>query len=66
MSSARARIAQASAMENAALARFDGTLLAALKELQQALVDYDAALRQQHAWRQAAQYSAERLRLAAL
>lgn len=66
LSSARARIAQASAMENAALARFDGTLLAALKELQQALVDYDAALRQQQAWRQAAQYSAERLRLAAL
>jgi NodT family efflux transporter outer membrane factor (OMF) lipoprotein len=44
-SAARARIREAKAGEAAALASFDSTVLGALKEIEQALSIYDAALR---------------------
>jgi NodT family efflux transporter outer membrane factor (OMF) lipoprotein len=66
ISAARARIAQASARESAALARFDQRILLALKEQQQALGDYQGALQRQQALHQAARHYAEARRLAAL
>ncbi|MBO9707290.1 MAG: TolC family protein [Caulobacter sp.] len=56
---ARARVAQARAGEAAALARFDATVLTALKEVNQAIADYDAALDRRSQLRQAAESSAQ-------
>ncbi|WP_454878169.1 TolC family protein [Serratia inhibens] len=63
---ARARIAQAGAKESAALAHFDGTILAALKELQVSLTGYDSALQQQKLLQQAAENSRQALKLSTL
>ena len=46
---ARSRIRQAKAQSAAALANFDGTVLTALKETEQALVDYNTTLEQRSA-----------------
>lgn len=64
ISQARSRVAQAGAEENAALAKFDGTLLEALKEVQQDLNTYDAVLQQQHAVNQANENSQRALKIA--
>ncbi len=64
ISQARARIAQAGARESAALANFDGTLLGALKEVQQNLSNYDAIQQQQQALTQADKKSQQALQLA--
>mgnify|MGYP002040484611 FL=1 len=66
LNAARARIAQASAGESAALADFDRSILAALKEQQQALSDYQAALQRQQALHLAAERDHQALRLAGL
>ncbi|MEX5612995.1 TolC family protein, partial [Pseudomonas protegens] len=56
----------ASAGESAALADFDRSILAALKEQQQALSDYPAALQRQQALHLAAERDHQALRLAGL
>ncbi|MRW90305.1 efflux transporter outer membrane subunit [Duganella sp. FT80W] len=65
-SAARARITAAQAGEAAALARFDATILAALKEVKQALASYQATLQQRQDLQAAARQSSEALRLAQL
>lgn len=60
----RSRIAQAGERENAALARFDASILGALKGTRQAFVFYDATRRQRDALSRAAARSGEALRLA--
>jgi NodT family efflux transporter outer membrane factor (OMF) lipoprotein len=64
VSAAHAQIAGAQAQEAAALARFDATILIALKEVKQALATYEAALRQRNALKSAARQSSEAVRLA--
>lgn len=64
ISQARARVAQAGAKESAALANFDAVILGALKEVQQNLTNYDAALQQQHALNLASENSQQALKLA--
>ncbi|MAC32640.1 MAG: transporter [Haliea sp.] len=54
---ARARIQQAEAETAAALANFDGTVLTALKETEQALAQYKATLKQRSALAQARDYA---------
>ena len=49
IAAARSRIEQAEAQSAASLARFDGAVLNALKETEQALSAYDAAIRQRDA-----------------
>lgn len=66
LNAARARIAQADARESAALADFDRSILAALKEQQQALSDYQAALQRQEALHLAAERDHQALHLAGL
>lgn len=63
---ARAQIAAAQAGEAAALARFDAAILAALKDVRQALASYQASLQQRHDLQAAASQSSEALRLAQL
>lgn len=46
---ARAQVEQAETQTAASLARFDGTVLQALKETEQALADYNAAMKQRSA-----------------
>lgn len=50
---ARAQVRQAEAQSAAALARFDGTVLTALKEVEQALASYSATLQERSALQQA-------------
>jgi len=66
ISVARARIAQARAREIGALAQFDATILTALKDVNQAGEEYEAALRRREALRVAAGRSAEAARLSRL
>jgi len=66
ITAARARIAQARAREIGALARFDSTILMALKEVNEAVDEYEAALRRREALRAAADRSAEAVRLSRL
>ncbi|URX61166.1 TolC family protein [Luteibacter anthropi] len=60
----RARITQAGERENAALARFDASILDALKDTRQALLSYEAALHEREALANAAERSATGLHLA--
>lgn len=66
VSAARAEIAGAEARQAAALARFDATILVALKEVRQALATYEAAVSQRNALQSAARQSSEAVRLARL
>ena len=66
MSVARARIAQARAGADAALADFDGTWLGALRDTETALANYVAAGRQVEALRRSRDQSAEAARIARL
>lgn len=66
INAARARIAQARAREIGALARFDATILTALREVNQAGEEYEATLRRREALRIAADRSAEAVRLSRL
>ncbi len=66
MSVARARIAQARAGADAALASFDGTWLVALRDTETALANYVAAGQQVEALRRARDQSAEAARIARL
>lgn len=66
ISMARARIAQAGGLEKAALAHFDGTLLNALKEVQQRLNDLAALQQQRMQLAEAAANSQQALKLAEL
>ena len=63
---ARARIAQAEASAQAALARFDGTWLGALEETESALTRYGAQLERVETLRRARANSAEAARIARL
>jgi len=63
---ARARIAQARASTDAALARFDGTWLHALEETESALTRYARELDRRAALRSARDHSAEAARIARL
>lgn len=63
ISAARARVSYSRAGEAAALADFDAVILTALKQVNQAAADYDAALRQQGDMRRAADRSARADRL---
>ncbi len=63
---ARARIRQAKASTEAALASFDGTVLAALKETETALSDYAGAIDRNTALRRARDESAEAARIVRL
>jgi NodT family efflux transporter outer membrane factor (OMF) lipoprotein len=63
---ARARIAQAKAGGEAALASFDGSVLAALRETETALSDYAAAIDRNAALRAARDQSAEAARIVRL
>lgn len=60
---ARSRIAQARAQAQASLASFDGTVLTALQETEQALARYAGSLDRQAALKRAADASAEAARL---
>ncbi len=60
---ARARIAQARAQTQASLATFDGTVLTALQEVEQALARYAGAIAQQAALERAEAASAQAARL---
>jgi len=66
MTAARARVRQAEAGADASLARFDGTVLTALKEVEQALARYAGALDQNAALARAAQASSDAARLSRL
>lgn len=61
---ARAQVRQAKAQSAASLARFDGTVLTALKETEQALADYAATLRQRFALQAAKDAAAKAFSLA--
>jgi len=63
---ARARIRQAEASNEAALARFDGTVLTALQETDTALTDLAGELDRQAALQAARDYSAEAARIVGL
>ena len=63
---ARARVRQARAGADASLARFDGTVLTALKEVEQALARYAGALDRNAALRRAEAASTEAARLSKL
>ncbi|MBX9797147.1 efflux transporter outer membrane subunit [Sphingomonas sp.] len=63
---ARARIRQARAQSEASLARFDGAVLTALNETEQALARYAGALDQREALRRAEQASASAARVSRL
>lgn len=63
---ARARIRQAEASEQAALARFDGTVLTALREVEQALARYAGELDRNAALRRAEAAAANAARIAEL
>jgi NodT family efflux transporter outer membrane factor (OMF) lipoprotein len=63
---ARARVHQARAGADASLARFDGTMLTALKEVEQALARYAGALDRNAALRRAEASSTEAARLSKL
>ena len=63
---ARARVRQARAGADASLARFDGTVLTALKEVEQALARYAGALDRNAALRRAETASTEAARLSKL
>jgi NodT family efflux transporter outer membrane factor (OMF) lipoprotein len=63
---ARARIAQAEAVEQAALARFDASWLGALQETESALTNYDRSLQRVAALRRALAGSNEAARVARL
>lgn len=63
---ARARIAQAKAGTEAALAMFDGTVLAALQETETSLSDYSASIDRNTALRAARDQSAEAVRIVRL
>lgn len=54
---ARAQVRQAKAESAAALARFDGTVLTALKEVEQALAAYDATMRERDSLQRARQFA---------
>ena len=64
IAAARSRIEQAEAQSAASLARFDGAVLNALKETEQALSAYDAAIRQRDALVQARTRADNAFRLA--
>lgn len=66
MSEQRARLAQANAHELAALAHFDATILGALKDVQQGMTNYYAALQQHAALQRAAADSQQALKLASI
>ena len=66
MTVTRARVRQAEAGADASLARFDGTVLTALKEVEQALARYAGALDRNAALARAAQSSTEAARLSKL
>lgn len=66
MTVARARVRQAEAGSDASLAQFDGTVLTALKEVEQALARYAGALDRNAALARAAQASTEAARLSRL
>ena len=61
---ARSRIAQAKAQSAASLAHFDGTVLNALKESEQSLSAYGAAMEQRHALQEARQRAQNAFELA--
>lgn len=63
---ARARLRQAEAQSDASLARFDGVVLTALNEVEQALARYAGALDRNAALRRGAQSSSEAARLSRL
>ncbi|MYM61902.1 efflux transporter outer membrane subunit [Pseudomaricurvus sp. HS19] len=61
---ARAQVRQAEAQSAAALARFDGTVLTALKEVEQALASYAATLQERDALQRARDYAGNAFTLA--
>ncbi|MDO6409901.1 TolC family protein [Pantoea phytobeneficialis] len=66
VSEQRARLAQANAHEQSALAHFDAIILGALKDVQQGMTNYNAALQQNAALQKAAAGSQHALKLASI
>lgn len=66
LTAARARVRQASAQSDASLARFDGVVLTALEEVEQALARYAGALDRNAALRRAEQSSSSAAKLSRL